>query len=180
MDLSETIRRIRSERQMSLKDLAQATGISDSMLSQIEHSRTSPSVGTLKKIADALGVSVGSLFDGGSEGQSRVVRSAQRKTLIPPCSGIRYQLLVPDLQGDLEFIYVSFEPGADTGEPLFVHRGEEAGVVLSGSVQVTVGDDVFTLNPGDSIRFDPSIPHRFRNAADEVSTAIWVITPPSF
>jgi transcriptional regulator with XRE-family HTH domain len=179
MELYERIKEIRLQRGMSLKDVAQAAGISDSMLSQIEHNQSNPSVGTLKKLADVLGVSVGSLFEESSGEQCKVVRKNHRKFLMPASSGIRYELLVPDLRGSLEFIFVHFEPGAATGEP-FVHSGEEAGVMLSGSIEMTVGSDVYVLKPGDSIRLDPSMPHSFRNPTGEVSTAIWVITPPSF
>lgn len=179
MELYERIRNLRLQRGMSLKDVAQAAGISDSMLSQIEHNQSNPSVGTLKKLADVLGVSVGSLFEDSTSEHCRVVRKGHRKFLMPASSGIRYELLVPDLRGNLEFIFVHFEPGASTGEP-FAHHGEEAGVMQSGSIELTLGSDVFVLNAGDSIRLDPSVPHSFRNTTKEVSTAIWVITPPSF
>ena len=193
LSLGEGIRRRRKEQGLVLAELASACNISPSFLSQIERNRASPSVSTLHEIADALGVPLAHFFTppGPSEengkstqerriGDVKVVRADQRKILIYPGSGIKNELLSPDLNRAIQMMWVVIPPGAETGPEPLVHEGEECGLVLQGKVKIWAGDDEYILGPGDAIYQDSSIPHHSKNIGDEDVIVVVAITPPSF
>ena len=108
--LGATIRRAREKRGQSLKQLAQATGLTQSFHSQVENDRTSPSVASLRKIAEALETSIGTFFAGGTP-NGRLVRKGDRAVLIHPQRRWRDSLLTPSLTGKLMVIFTEIEPG---------------------------------------------------------------------
>ena len=189
--LGEKIRLHRKARQMTLAELATQCDISPSFLSQIERDQANPSVATLHRIADAFGFPLATLFEEPSQSDhngphssvkrvAKVVRANRRKTLIYPGSGIRNELLSPDLQRDIQMMWVVIPPGADTGDEPLVHEGEECGVILQGQVEIWVGDEHYILGPGDAIYHSSSVPHRSRNIGDTDVIVVVAITPPSF
>jgi quercetin dioxygenase-like cupin family protein len=104
-----------------------------------------------------------------------IIRSSARSQLQLWRSGIRKQLLTPNPQDSrLNLYLVELEPGASTGEELYSHRGEEAGLVLSGAMSLGVESEIWTLQEGDSFRFESSRPHRFSNAGDGTTRVLWV------
>ena len=107
-----------------------------------------------------------------------VVRKEQRKKLIMPW-GANYEMLCPDMQHRIEFIYINYPVGG-RAEEFYSHDGEECGIVLEGRFKATIGDQAFILEAGDSIYYASSIPHRWENAGDVEAKLIWAITPPSF
>ena len=140
-------------------------------------------------IADVFGLPLATFFEEPSQNNNnipsvettaKVVRADQRKTLIYPGSGIRNELLSPDLQRNIQMMRVIIPPGIGTGDDPLVHDGEECGFVLQGQVEIWVGDETFILNPGDSIYQSSTIPHRSRNIGDIDAIIIVAITPPSF
>lgn len=194
IEVGQQLRTLRLERRLTLQQLASMTDLSRTYIGQIEAGVANPSVGTLKKVADALGVPIGALFtNGASEGvggrdvepnsssapSPRVVRRDQRKTLSWPGRPWKTYLLTPDLQRKLEVLLNELEPG-DTVDEAYTHQGEEFGFVLEGRYEVTVGDEVFVLNEGDSISYPSSLPHKMRVVGTSRTRALWVITPPSF
>lgn len=177
--LGERIRSIRREQNLTLSDVARMTGLTESLISQIETSKANPSVTTLIAISRALNTPVGVFFDLADQGSSPVLRQNERE-LATTADGIRYFLLTPNLaERPFEVLYNEFEPGASTGERI-THAGIEFGIVLEGKLEVCVEDVVYVLNAGDSITIDSSKPHALRNLADKVTTAIWVDSPPTF
>jgi len=189
--LGEKIRQRRKELGLVLTELAEMCNISPSFLSQIERDQASPSISTLHNIAIALGVTVASFFadtteefnNSHAESKERaayVVRADQRKLLIYPGSGIRNELLSPDLNREIQMMWVVIPPGAGTGHEPLVHEGEECGVVLQGEVEIWAGDEHYILGPGDAIYQKSTIPHRSRNVGDEDVIIVVAITPPSF
>jgi transcriptional regulator with XRE-family HTH domain len=177
--LGRRIRALRVQRRLTLKDVADKAGITPSALSQIERDRSNPTLGSLKAIASALGTTIGQLFPASAAPDRAVVRPAERKRLSPR-RGIVYELLTPDLAGQIEFILSTYEPRATTGDEGFAYPGEQCGLVLEGVAQVHLGDTVHTLAAGDSIRFDCSVPHRIVNAGRGRLKCIWAIIPPTF
>jgi quercetin dioxygenase-like cupin family protein len=93
---------------------------------------------------------------------------------------LTYQLLSPDLQHQIEFVWVEFQPGEEGPLEPFIHAGEEQMVVIQGEVHVWVGDEVWRLGPGDAITFDSAAPHRAGNRGTSPAIVIAAITPPSF
>jgi transcriptional regulator with XRE-family HTH domain len=193
LSLGERIRLRRKEDGLRLTDLAARCNISPSFLSQIERDRASPSISTLHNIAKALGVTMAHFFVDSEklleenndlyekrENGVRVVRSDQRKTLIYPGSGIKNELLSPDLNRAIQMMWVVIPPGAETGPEGLVHEGEECGLIIQGKVKIWVGDHQYILGPGDSIYQKSNIPHHSQNIGDEDVIVVTAITPPSF
>jgi transcriptional regulator with XRE-family HTH domain len=173
------VRALRGQRRLTLAALAAKVGITPSALSQIERNQASPTLGTLKAIASALGITIGQLFPTSAAPDRVVVRPAERKRLSPR-RGITYELLTPDLAGQIEFILSVYERGASTGAEAFAYPAEQCGLVLEGVAEVHLGDRVHRLEAGDSIRFDCSIPHRVVNAGPGKLRCLWAISPPTF
>jgi len=121
-------------------------------------------------------------FNGPPYARPRIglVRRDERKGLRLPKSKISYELLSPDLKGQLQVNWVELAPGEQAPEDGFVHPGEECYVVLRGRVRFRVGDQQFVLEPGDALTFDSAIPHGASNDGPETVHAISIMTPPSF
>ena len=83
-------------------------------------------------------------------------------------------------QHSLQMLYERYEPGADTGEDLYAHEAEEAGIIVEGHIEVTVGDRAQVLGPGDAYLFDSRLPHRFRNIGNAACVVISACTTPTF
>jgi transcriptional regulator with XRE-family HTH domain len=173
------VRALRTQRQLTLEAMAAKVGVTPSALSQIERDQASPTLGTLKAIASALGITIGQLFPSSTAAGRVVVRPGERKRLSPR-RGIRYELLTPDLAGQIEFILSVYERGASTGDEAFAYPAEQCGLVLDGLAEVHLADTVHRLRAGDSIRFDCSIPHRIVNAGRGRLRCLWAISPPTF
>jgi mannose-6-phosphate isomerase-like protein (cupin superfamily) len=162
---------------------------------RVERGTLSPSIEVLWRIALALELQIGMLFDGlvttGEGGSSapdgsalrrpaRAVRRDGRKTLGLAASHVRYELLSPDLQGKLEFVRMVVAPGHEMPSTNWSHQGEETILVLEGRAVLRYGDERFALDEGDAITFDSSVPHLLENPGDRPVVAISAATPPSF
>lgn len=181
--MEETGRRLRRLRELhglSQRTLARRSGVSNATISLIENRRTDPSLGLLKKVLDAIPISLGDFFGMDVQRAEKVFYAAEE--LVEIGSGaISYRQVGSDLaHGQLQMLHETYAPGADTGQSRLTHEGEEAGVVISGRLEVTVGDQVRILRPGDAYRFNSRIPHRFRNLGREPCVLVSACTPPSF
>ena len=188
LDLGNEIRQLRKVRGMTLQQLALATGRSVGFLSQVERNLTRPSVAALQDISAALGVYIGWFFPdegGGDAGEREVVvrAGARRRLTYSELSGTEYlglhdHLLSANLNGNLALGISRYEPGASTGDDCYRHEGEEAGLVLSGTLELTVDDRVYRLAAGDSFSFDSRRHHRYVNpSASEDTVVVWANTP---
>ena len=179
--IGRRLRHVRQAGGLTLQQVAHKTGLSPSAISQIERDLSNPSVGSLKNIADALGTTLGSLFNHDRREARRplLVHERTRKVL-SPAPGITCFLLTPNLAGRIQFMLSVYEPGISTGDRLYSHEGEECALVLEGTMALQLDDESHILNEGDSIRFECSIPHRVTNVGRGPLRAIWAITPPSF
>ena len=186
--LGEQMRKERKAQGKTLQTVADACEISVSFLSQIERDQAQPSVATLHRLAEYLGQPLSGFFDGASitdrhqatEDHALIVRRDQRLTVTFPGSGIRNELLTPDLKRAIQFMWVVIPPGEGTGDEPLVHEGEECGVVIQGQVEIWIGEDQHEiLGPGDSIYQKSTIPHRSRNISDVDAIIVTAITPPS-
>lgn len=183
MKIGDVLRHIREARGLSLRELSQKSGLSASFIGQIERDETSPSVRSLKALTDALGIKLVDLFNGieqNGSASSPVVTPDKRRRIEYPGYGVQMYLLTPDTNRDLQLILIIAEPGGSTGEGLYSHEGEEAGLILSGSLYVQIGDKEYYLREGDSLSFKCSTPHRWENRGKTTSISVWAITPPSF
>jgi transcriptional regulator with XRE-family HTH domain len=178
--VGESIRAQRQARGLKLGELAAIVGISSSALSQIEHHRVHPSVPTLRRIAQALGLPVFGLVDAPIAEHEVVVKAHRRKTLGLPGSAIMYQLLTPGLQGRLEVLYYEIAVGGVTMEGGAAHPGEECCFVVRGRGRLEIADCEFILEEGDAATYSCDRPHALRNIGEVALVAISAITPPSF
>jgi transcriptional regulator with XRE-family HTH domain len=193
--LGRTVRKFRRSKGVTLQQVADASNLSKSFISQIESGNANPSIASLKRIADVLEIPLAALFDGdGAAGgrsdvtpapdppvdEVKIVRRDRRKRLAwPGREGTTY-LLTPDLRRKLEVIMSVMQPGEQAGDEMYSHAGEEFGLVLEGRYEVTVAGERYVLEAGDSIYYPSHLPHRTRVLGDTPVRTLWVITPPSF
>ncbi len=183
--------RLREERVrsgMSQRELARRLGLSASMISQIESGMSKPSVGTLYAIVTELDLSLDRIIRGedftdktqpgppSEPSVSPLVHPADRQ-VIELASGVRWEELSADSEEGVDFLHATYEVGgASTPEQsLMRHHGREYGYVMSGTLGIQIGFDEYELNPGDSIAFDSTRPHRLFNKCDQPVPAIWFV-----
>ena len=178
--VGQRIRDLRRSRKLSLETIAARTDLSIGFLSQIERGLSSPSLRVLATIADVLGIGIAGLFgaaETAAAGSDAIVtREQQRAELNLWRTGISKQLLSPSgSEGRLNLFLVHMEPDGSTGDELYTHDGEEAGLVLEGEMILTVDAESWTLKTGDSFRFASRRPHRFSNPSDKAKAVVlWV------
>ncbi len=165
--VGEKIKRLREDRAISLEDMARRTGISASVLGQMENHLISPPLGTLIRIAKALNVKVGDFLKEEPEEPFCLVRQDERQKVSRFASkdGVNYGYSYESLGYDkkdrhMEPFVVTLTPATISEQDLSKHAGEEFIYVLEGQVEVTLGDHTDVLNPHDSIYYDAAIPHR--------------------
>ncbi len=186
--VGEKIKKLRYDMGISAKTLAERAAISSGMLSQLEKGSTQGSVETLRKIAKVLNTTIAALFEDEhphtqdtTHESFLIVRKGERKKISFPDPLYKCELLVPDLQGEVEFVLVELEPQRQTDELLpHTRGGEEIDMVISGSISVQIAEKCYRLEEGDTIRFNPKIPHKIENKTDAPASYISIITPPSF
>jgi transcriptional regulator with XRE-family HTH domain len=180
VDVGERLRELRRFRRCTLKTIADRSGLSESFLSQVERGRSSASIASLRKIADALGVSMADLFEPNGPPGPRVLKRDERPALSFGILG-RKLLLTPKPLHHLEVFVGELEVGGSTGEQPYAHGdSEELFVVSSGTVQLELGGELFDLESGDSIDYRSSTPHRVTNTGQELAEVMWIISPPSY
>lgn len=182
-DVGPRLRRLRTERGLSLRALATRAGVTAGALSLIENGKNSPSVGTLKKILTAMDLTLGQFFvsDAAPDvGPGVVIRSA-RLVNVATGPGLRYLALPgPHTDRAIQIMDETYAPGADTGPDPYSHAGEEGGFCVAGTIEVTVDGRAEILRPGDAFYFPSSSPHRWRNIGRTAARMISACTPPSF
>jgi len=170
----QKIKKLRSEQNLSLKDLSDKSGVSVSMISQIERRNTDPTLTTLYKLCKGLDVSISTLL-GADEQALQLVRKNDRKSVNFPQSNSKYELLTPINEGSIEMIMIHLEPG-QVDQQLVEHSGEECGYVVKGEMTIVLGDAEYIMYEGDSIRFKSTTPHRFFNHSKETAISVWAMT----
>jgi transcriptional regulator with XRE-family HTH domain len=180
VDVGERLRDIRTLRRATLKTIADRAGVSESFLSQVERGRASASIASLRRIANALGVSVADLFEPSGPPRPRVLRKEERPSLAFGILG-RKLLLTPRPLQHLEVFAGELDPGGSTGPEPYAHGdSEELFVVIAGNVQLELGGDLHELEAGDSIDYRSSTPHRVTNLGEGRAEVMWIISPPSY
>ncbi len=179
-DMGMKIREIRQAKGLKLKDVAHVTGLTESLLSQIENSKANPSITSLVAISKALDTPISTFFDVGEDQHRSPVLRRSERTVSRTSNGILYYLLTPHLEEmPFEVLFCEYQPGADTGE-FITHDGVECGIILEGKLEVRVEEDVHILNGGDNIIIASNRPHRMKNISDKLTTTIWIDSPPTF
>jgi transcriptional regulator with XRE-family HTH domain len=170
------LREFRKRARMSLADLAAASGRSIGYLSQIERGLSSPTLREVGLLAKALGVGFVDLIDPPPPmPKASPVRRDHDRLLLPfRGSRITKRLLSPPNGGSIELFLMELQPGASTGPNLYSHEGEEAGYVVTGRIELRIGEDRFDLDTGDSFSFPSRTPHAYSALGDAPASVICV------
>ncbi|MBB6478575.1 helix-turn-helix domain-containing protein [Spirochaeta isovalerica] len=180
----EKIRLVRERRGMTLKEVGAEANVSESLVSQIERNKVSPSVDTLMAITDALDIDPEYLFrDYKKKRKVQITHEAQRNSLT--LNNVIYYQLASILDSEtgtgnceVETMLIEIQPGGQKGDIEYGHPGNEIGIILSGKGELLYGTETHILNKGDSLSFSSDIPHILRNLGEEKLEALWIITPP--
>ena len=180
LQLGPRIRALRQARRLTLRDVADRAGVTESFLSQVERDVTSPSIATVQRIAGALDLSIAPLF-AEEPSPGRVVRREARRRIAYPGLKAVDEFLTSNMAGRLQVILSTIEPGGGTGEEPYTHDSdEEVVVVLKGVLDLWVSDEHYVLREGDAITFPSRLPHWNMNHGEEPATVLFCVTPPSF
>ncbi len=179
-DIALRLKHIREQLKLSQRQLARQSGVANATISQVEAGKLNPTVSMLKKILDGIPMSLGQFFSDDAPGQERMFFRADDLIEIAE-GGVSYRQVGANLSNKaIQLLKECYQPGAGTGRHELRHEGEECGIVLSGRLEVTVGDEVAVLGQGDAYYFRSSLPHQFRNIGSEPCELITACTPPSF
>jgi transcriptional regulator with XRE-family HTH domain len=182
IDVGYRLKIVRLRHQLSQRALAKRAGVANASISLIESGNTSPSVSALKRILAGIPMTLAEFFSDELPGvASEVFYRAQDLTEISGGEGISYRQIGSAKAGHaLQILFECYAVGADTGMMMLEHEGEEGAVILSGRLEVTVGEATRILSAGDAYYFNSREPHRFRNAGDESCTLVSSCSPPTF
>ena len=175
--VGQRLREIRASRRLSMKSLAQMSGLNINTLSLIENERTSPSVSTLRQLAQSLQVPITEFFET-DHGSRKLVHQKQGKRPRVTFQHSTMEDLAPGMpRFGAEPILVTLEPDADSGRKQIVHTGREFVYCLDGHIVYTVDNEKYILEPGDSLFFDAYLPHHWKNIDSTSSRALLVLCP---
>ena len=170
------LRELREARKISMRGLATKSGLSANALSMIERGRTSPSVSTLYKIADALDVPITEFFGPQPVKQDIILIKADERTRIPLSRGVWEGLGGEKFSGRVEPFILTLENGATSGQHMMIHNGYEFVFCLRGQLEYLVEKQLFQLAAGDSLLFAAELNHRWRNPGNTVTNALIVLS----
>ncbi|MDM7917090.1 MAG: helix-turn-helix domain-containing protein [Candidatus Eisenbacteria bacterium] len=179
-ELGRRVRRIRQERGLTLKQIEERVGVSATHISEIERGNTSPTIGALEKIADALGVLPSYLIDIPPQPELRVQKREERRPLSMAGGSVVLDPLTDrSARSDLSLFVATIRTTGQV-EAVPGHQGEEFCYVLEGILEVTVNGTSHVLRSGDSFHFKAVHPHRIRNLAPTPSRTVWAVRPRLF
>jgi transcriptional regulator with XRE-family HTH domain len=189
--IGDRLRTERTKAGISQRELARRLGLSASLISQLESGLSKPSVGTLYAIVTELDLSLDKLLRGDDNpardgegsglfednGRGRPLVHPENRKAIDLASGVRWEQLTADTEEGVDFLHAIYEVGGAStpDESLMRHHGREYGYIVSGKLGIQLGFEMFGLEPGDSIAFDSTEPHRLFNMGDEPVHAIWFV-----
>ncbi|MGJ8623389.1 MAG: cupin domain-containing protein [Yoonia sp.] len=184
MDIGKRLQSIRKEKGLSQRELAARAGLTNGTVSLIEQNKTSPSVASLKSLLDAIPMSIAEFFATIEDTSGpKIFYSAEEFVEVAPQAGlgnVSLRQLGNASTHTLQLLDESYPPQADTGPELMSHEGEEAGIVIAGEIEITVGDQVRVLTAGEGYLFESRQPHRFRNTGTTTCRVVSACTPPTF
>jgi transcriptional regulator with XRE-family HTH domain len=177
VNVGQRLRELRTERGLSIRALAEQSGLAINTLSLIENNKTSPSVSTLQQIAAALQVSITAFFETDAPRNSVSYVKASQRPSASFAHGTLQDLGAGLTSRAVEPFLVTLEPNAGSGTNPIVHTGHEFVYCLTGRIVYTIEDRTFLLEPGDSLLFESHLPHRWHNADAGPSQALLVLYP---
>lgn len=175
----EKIRSVRERKGITMKEVAEKCGVTESLISQIERNKVSPAIETLLSIVDVMDIDIEYLFgDFKKNKQVDIVKKNDRN--IFSSHGVVYEQLSSawkNLEHGIEAYYLEIDSGSEKGSEEYGHIGMEMGIILQGKGELKYGTETYVLESGDSISFSSDIPHVLRNTGGSKLKAYWVVTP---
>jgi transcriptional regulator with XRE-family HTH domain len=176
VNVATSLRELREARGISMRTLATKSGLSANALSMIERGKTSPSVSTLYKLADALGVSITAFFGTETEKKQVVFLKSDERSRMSFTRGVFEGLGGAQFSGHVEPFMLTLESGAASGPHGIVHTGHEFVFCLRGKLEYQVDKQIFQLEAGDSLLFASKLQHKWKNPSGNVTTALIIIS----
>jgi transcriptional regulator with XRE-family HTH domain len=177
IDVGLMLRLIRTSQGLSIRALAERSGLNANTLSLIENGKSSPSVSTLQILAQSLGVPIGSFFEN-INGQQKICYQKNGKR---PRASFTHGYIQDLGTGLPRFgvapLLISLNPGANSGKTPIVHTGRELVYCLNGQVEYRVEENSYPLESGDSLLFEAYLPHRWRNLSNQEAQLLLVLCP---
>jgi transcriptional regulator with XRE-family HTH domain len=177
VNVGHRLRELRTERGISIRALAEQSGLNVNTLSLIENGKTSPSVSTLQQVAAALKLPINAFFETEAVPQRIIYQKVEDRKVAVFAHGTLADLGAGFTRPSLEPFLVTLEPQADSGDAPIVHTGLEFVFCLEGCIDYEVDGQVFTLDPGDSLLFEAYQPHRWRNVGETLSRSLLLLCP---
>ncbi len=174
------LRAVRERKGITLKDVANIASVSESLVSQIERNKVSPSIDTLLKIADALNIDLEYLFKDYKQNKKVTLIKADERSSLKHNEVTYHKLSSMHEESEkhsFEVFLLEIAPDAEKGDIEYGHTGKEWGIILEGAANLHYGTEIYSLEKGDSVSFSSDIPHSLKNKSDTILQAIWVITP---
>lgn len=190
-DLGESRRRLgvklklaRQTKNLTLRELADRSQCSESLLSKIENGKALPSLPLVHRLVRVLETNISWLFEETEPDASPVYRAGERPVITlerkRDAGGVSFERIIPFKSGHLLQCNIHHvEVGGQSGEAI-THEGEEVGYVLHGKVELTIDGETYALSTGDAFCFRSNMPHFYRNVGKERASILWVCTPPTF
>ena len=175
VNVGNRLRELREERNISMRGLAVKSGLSANALSMIERGKTSPSVSTLYKLAEAMGVDITAFFGQPIERQPIVFMKAAERPRVAFQRGLWEDLGGVNFSGHMEPFILTLENGGGSGPNAMLHSGHEFVYCLRGTLEYKVENQVYILEPGDSLIFSARLHHRWRNTGNTVVNALIIL-----
>ena len=178
--IGKKLKALRESQKLSLRDLGDKVGLSASFLSQLELGQVSPSIASLENIASALNIHITYFFDEPEKTDSVVMRKNERRRIYSKGSKAIIQPLAHEIsKKKIEPFMLTLEVGGEGGEhPYSSRHGEEFGIILQGRVKFTLEQNEYILEDGDSVYFNSTKPHNWKNMGKKEAIIILVIPPP--
>lgn len=180
-EIGEKIFWLRKEHGMTQRELAVQADITHSAISSIENNKVSPSVSSLQKIANVFSLSLSEFFTAEKKQQDALIVIKPEDLIEMGSEAVSMKLVCDGRKNrQMGFLIEEYQPGASTGVKSIEHEGEEAGTVIEGEIELTIGEKQYRIIQGESYLFDTSIPHTFKNIGTSVCKIVSAHTPASF
>lgn len=176
VNIGERLRELREARNISMRTLAARSGLSANALSMIERGKASPSVSTLYKLADALGISITSFFASATERQQVVFLKSDARPRVSFSRGVFEGLGGEHFVGRVEPFMLTLDNSANSGARSMTHTGHEFVFCLRGELEYQVERQIYLLEPGDTLLFAAHLKHKWKNAGKNVASALIIIS----
>jgi transcriptional regulator with XRE-family HTH domain len=169
------LRTLRTGRGISVRTLATQAGFSPSFISQVENGQVSPSIASLERIADLLGIGLAGFFNAASSGGNQVVQFKDRQKLHSSWSRARIEALGPmGGPNGLDAVMITLSPGGRSGKSPAAHSGEEFAFIFAGRIVLTLGSETHELHRGDAVTFSSETPHLWENRSSGIAEIVIV------